>query len=162
MEYVQRRLIVPEEMGNRTERSDPSSSYGEELHALLFHPIAGDSCQSKGEPKRVGLPPLLCLKRLQFGLLDAKTMVDLSVAVITSPSCNLNPGCLNDLRMGAGVGGKACQTCGHHHHNCPGHFGRIQLPHPVINPLFVGLLIRFFFSVSQTTCLGPPCCRRSA
>lgn len=35
------------------------------------------------------------------------------------------------------------------HHNCPGHFGRIQLAHPVVNPLFVGLLA----SVLQTGCL---------
>ena len=33
-------------------------------------------------------------------------------------------------------------------HNCPGHFGRIVLPHAVVNPLFVGLLV----AVLQTTC----------
>lgn len=32
----------------------------------------------------------------------------------------------------------------------PGHFGRIQLPHPVVNPLFVGLVV----TVMQTVCFN--------
>ena len=34
--------------------------------------------------------------------------------------------------------------------NCPGHFGRIVLPHPILNPLFVGLIV----SVLQTLCVN--------
>ena len=37
-----------------------------------------------------------------------------------------------------------------HGTNCPGHFGRIGLPHAVINPLFVGLLT----VVLQTVCMN--------
>ena len=33
---------------------------------------------------------------------------------------------------------------------CPGHFGHIVLPHPVVNPLFVNLLV----SVLQTLCMN--------
>ena len=52
--------------------------------------------------------------------------------------------------MGASaVSNKPCETCGNNHHNCPGHFGRILLPHPIVNPLFVGLLV----SVLQTLCV---------
>jgi hypothetical protein len=149
MEYIQRRLNLNDETSGRPNQPIAATS-GEELHALLFQPIAGDSFQARPETRGNGLQPLLSLKQLRFGLLDVQTMTDLSVACINSASSNQNPGCLNDLRMGASAGGKACQTCGHHHHNCPGHFGRIQLPHPVINPLFVGLLT----SVMQTVCIN--------
>lgn len=33
--------------------------------------------------------------------------------------------------------------------NCPGHFGRIVLPHPVLNPMFIPLLV----AVLQTVCI---------
>lgn len=29
-----------------------------------------------------------------------------------------------------------CSTCGHNNYKCPGHFGHIELPVPVVNPLF--------------------------
>lgn len=130
---------------------------GNELHALLFHPIAGDSMQKgQGNPPggRISLRksracgakecirvpissiwmrchPMLSMKMLQFGILDTDGVRDLSVTQVTSPLCNETNGSLNDLRMGASVNGKACITCEQQHHNCPGHFGHIRLPHPV-------------------------------
>ena len=159
MEYVQRRLVTMEDAG-RPSSGVPS---GTELHSLLFHPIAGDSTHIRNQDTgTTGMPSLLSLKQLQFGLLDNTTMLDLSVATITNANCSTGLGCLNDLRMGANPNGKPCQTCGQQHHdqgifmskchgtNCPGHFGRIGLPHAVINPLFVGLLT----VVLQTVCMN--------
>eukprot|EP00798_Chlamydomonas_sp_ICE-L_P025177 gene25177-10812_t len=36
----------------------------------------------------------------------------------------------------------SCSTCGLNHTNCPGHFGHIDLPLPVYNPLIFGVLYR--------------------
>ena len=74
---------------------------------------------------------MLSMKMLQFGILDTDGVRDLSVTQVTSPLCNETTGSLNDLRMGASVNSKACITCEQQHHNCPGHFGHIHLPHPV-------------------------------
>ena len=114
MEYVQRRLVVTEDAG-RPSSTVPS---GTELHSLLFHPIAGDSTHIRTQDTATtGMASLLSLKRLQFGLLDNATMLDLSVATIISSSCSTGLGCLNDLRMGANPNGKPCQTCGQQHHD---------------------------------------------
>ena len=90
--------------------------------------------------------------RLSYAHIESvtSTMADLSVASITNASYSTNPGCLADIRMGATTNGKACQTCKQHHHNCPGHYGSMQLPYPVVNPLFVGLLV----AVLQLVCVN--------
>lgn len=121
------------------------TSVGNALNSLLFQPIAGDAARKAAESHPDGL-----LQGLQFGMLDAETIHRLAVVTVTSAACTEQPGCLADLRMGASaVANRPCETCGETHHNCPGHFGRIQLPHAVINPLFVGLLA----TVLQTVCV---------
>ena len=71
--YVQRRIFVDELTGNRHSATGSQIAYGDELHDLLFHPIAGDSVP-------MGNHETLCMKRIQFGLLDMETTLDLSVA----------------------------------------------------------------------------------
>jgi DNA-directed RNA polymerase beta' subunit len=155
--YVQRRITTP--TVNRG---------GDTLHALLFHPIAGDSLavDHQHAAPAAELSELLALRHLQFGILDTRTIDELAVVTVTNPACTDTPGALADSRMGASPGRTgACQTCGQQHHNCPdqatigpigpmvpglGHFGRILLPHPVVNPLFVTLLT----AVLQTTCMN--------
>ena len=144
--YVQRILDVGDGSAAPNHKSEACR---DALHALLFHPIAGDS-MSVHMQSDCKLPPMLAMKQLQFGLLDPDCMRDLSVAQITNPACAETAGCLNDLRMGANPNGKACHTCAEHHHNCPGHFGHIVLPHPVTNPLFVNLLV----SILQIMCMN--------
>ena len=134
--YVQRRM-----------QPEPPVRGTDTLHGLLFQLIAGDSLASS--PAVAELPELLSLHHLQFGILDARTVDELAVVTITNPATTDAPGALGDARMGASPGRtSACGTCGQQHHNCPGHFGRICLPHPVVNPLFVTMLT----AVLQTLC----------
>ena len=125
------------------------------LRDLLFQPIAGDSTVGRLGDDSAQLP--LLFTGMHFGILDAESIHQMAVVKIKSPSVAEQPECLSDLRMGASSKGApnaaVCETCHLTHHNCPGHFGCIVLPHPVINPLFVGLLA----SVLQTMCLQ---CRR--
>jgi hypothetical protein len=149
---------------------------GMTLHHLLFHPIAGDSAAHEQQSH---WPPLLVPRGLQFGILDepspprahesgglaSATIASLAVANVTNPSSTETPGSLSDQRMGASPNHSGlCHTCRQQHHNCPGHFGRIALPcaswsrrtgptswvHPVINPLFVSLLV----TVLQGCCMN--------
>ena len=109
--YVQRKIDVCDEMSTS---SMVAAFYGNDLHGLLFHPIAGDSMQPRTGAEDPDMGAMLSMKQLQFGLLDPDMMRDLSVAHITNGSCAEVLGGLSDLRMGATPHGQACQTCGHH------------------------------------------------
>lgn len=99
----------------------------------------------------------MTLTALRFGIQSADATDRMAVATVHNPSPSEGPGCLSDARMGTSGQRSAavCETCGLNHHNCAGHFGRIALPHPVYNPLFVGLLA----TVLQCVCLH---CHRQA
>lgn len=43
---------------------------------------------------------------------------------------------LYDLALGPPDSKEVCATCIQNFSNCPGHFGHIELPLPVYNPLF--------------------------
>ena len=49
-----------------------STAHGDTLHSLLFHPIAGDSGSHRLDADPQPQPPLLSMKQLHFGLLDAE------------------------------------------------------------------------------------------
>jgi hypothetical protein len=130
---------------------DGTAGAGRLMHHTLFHPIAGDSLSHMPAETMIGGGRPFSMRALRFGILDAGTIERMSVVVVTSPLTNDTKGSLSDLRMGAGADrNQACETCSQFHNNCPGHFGRIVLPHPVINPLFVNLLA----NVLQTMCLN--------
>lgn len=42
-----------------------------------------------------------------------------------------------DKRLGTIESGTLCETCGNDSNGCPGHFGYIELPYPVINPVYL-------------------------
>lgn len=124
---------------------------GRSLYNTLFHPIAGDALSRQSSNGDNCAVPMATLRHVQFGILDAATVQRMSVVTVTTPLVNDSPGSLTDLRMGASLERhQPCQTCNEYHHNCPGHFGRIVLPHPVVNPLFVTLLV----NVLQTVCMN--------
>lgn len=65
----------------------------------------------------------------------------LSVKAITNPQYLDNVGNpsvngLYDLALGPPDSKEACATCMQNFSNCPGHFGHIELPLTVYNPLF--------------------------
>lgn len=77
--------------------------------------------------------------RVQTSLLDPQLMVSLSVCEVKhDPMDHKGPteNGLYDLRMGPFSREFHCTTCGGDQLECPGHFGHITLPLPVIHPLF--------------------------
>ncbi|NWQ66095.1 RPA1 polymerase, partial [Neopipo cinnamomea] len=87
---------------------------------------------------------------VSFGMYTAEEIRKLSVKPITNPQYldNLgNPAAngLYDLALGPPDSKEVCATCMQNFSNCPGHFGHIELPLTVYNPLFFDklyLLIR--------------------
>uniref|UniRef100_A0A8D2Q056 DNA-directed RNA polymerase subunit n=1 Tax=Zosterops lateralis melanops TaxID=1220523 RepID=A0A8D2Q056_ZOSLA len=87
---------------------------------------------------------------VSFGMYTAEEIRKLSVKPITNPQYLDNVGNpavngLYDLALGPPDSKEVCATCMQNFSNCPGHFGHIELPLTVYNPLFFDklyLLIR--------------------
>ncbi|NXT68960.1 RPA1 polymerase, partial [Chaetops frenatus] len=90
------------------------------------------------------------LVEVSFGMYTAEEIRKLSVKPITNPQYLDNVGNpavngLYDLALGPPDSKEVCATCMQNFSNCPGHFGHIELPLTVYNPLFFDklyLLIR--------------------
>lgn len=78
---------------------------------------------------------------LSFRTLSSDELVGLSMAKIVTPLTfdglgHPLPGGLYDPKLGAVENMSVCVTCSHTPLKCPGHFGHIELPLPVINPIY--------------------------
>ncbi|XP_071449900.1 DNA-directed RNA polymerase I subunit RPA1 isoform X2 [Hetaerina americana] len=78
---------------------------------------------------------------VSFGLFSTDEIKKLSVLKVTTPlSFNSlgHPvsGGLYDKALGSLTEGDRCSTCGNSHFGCQGHIGHIELPVPVVHPLF--------------------------
>ncbi|OWK62441.1 DNA-directed RNA polymerase I subunit RPA1 [Lonchura striata] len=81
------------------------------------------------------------LAGVSFGMYTAEEIRKLSVKSITNPQYLDNVGNpavngLYDLALGPPDSREVCATCMQNFSNCPGHFGHIELPLAVYNPLF--------------------------
>ncbi|XP_039302189.1 DNA-directed RNA polymerase I subunit RPA1 isoform X2 [Solenopsis invicta] len=81
-------------------------------------------------------------QHLLFSVFTANDIRNLSVTKIRTPLCyNIlgHPlkGGLYDPSLGTTRNNsEICSTCGYNSSKCPGHFGHVELPVPVVNPLF--------------------------
>ncbi|XP_034545146.1 DNA-directed RNA polymerase I subunit RPA1 [Notolabrus celidotus] len=90
------------------------------------------------------------LDGMSFGMYSAEEIRKLSVKNITSSRFldavgNVAPNSLYDLALGPADNKEVCSTCCQDFNSCPGHFGHVELPLPVYNPLLFDklyLLIR--------------------
>lgn len=88
------------------------------------------------------------VKGLSFRYFQEDEGVKLSVCRITSPQAfdeigRPLPNGLYDPRLGVtSMRDGSCVSCGQSYVSCPGHFGHIELPFPVPNPLLMKLHIR--------------------
>ncbi|XP_012272524.1 DNA-directed RNA polymerase I subunit RPA1 [Orussus abietinus] len=95
-------------------------------------------------------------KKLEFSVFTADDIRNLSVTKISTPlSFNVlgHPlkGGLYDIALGPlRENSDPCATCGHNVFKCTGHFGHIELPVPVVNPLFH----RGLCTLLKLTCLS--------
>lgn len=90
------------------------------------------------------------IDNIEFRVLSARDIKELSVVEITSSKLE-GDNSVYDPKMGPTVITKSnCITCGLTAKLCPGHFGHIQLSHPIFHPLYekeiIKLLKLFCFS----------------
>lgn len=97
------------------------------------------------------------LNSIVFRLFTSDEIRSLSVLEIITP-LSFNhldhplAGGLYDLRLGpSGMSSEACLTCKNTTRNCPGHFGHIELPVEITNPLF-HKEIAMIIGISCTSC----------
>ncbi len=79
---------------------------------------------------------------VKFGILSPETIRRMSVAEISNPDTYDEDGMpiptgVMDPRLGTLEPGQRCKTCGNTYLGCPGHFGHIELPVPIIHVGFV-------------------------
>ncbi|KAI7821035.1 hypothetical protein BC939DRAFT_504581 [Gamsiella multidivaricata] len=89
-----------------------------------------------------------------FSFYDAEEIKQISVKQVVNPVLfdNLNhptKGGLYDPALGPFSKHHVCATCSLDHFSCPGHFGHIELPCPVYNPMFFPQM----YQVLRSSCL---------
>lgn len=90
---------------------------------------------------------------IKIGILSPEMIRKMSVAEITNPDTYDEDGMpiptgVMDPRLGTLEPGQRCKTCGNTYLNCPGHFGHIELPVPVIHVGF----IKYIHMLLRATC----------
>uniref|UniRef100_A0A673L3G4 DNA-directed RNA polymerase n=1 Tax=Sinocyclocheilus rhinocerous TaxID=307959 RepID=A0A673L3G4_9TELE len=95
------------------------------------------------------------LEGMSFGLFSADEIRKLSVKSITNSQLLDNVGNaaangLYDLALGPADNKEICSTCMQDYTSCPGHFGLVDLPLPVYNPMFFDKL----YLLIRGSCLG--------
>ncbi|XP_067312869.1 DNA-directed RNA polymerase I subunit RPA1 [Pseudorasbora parva] len=95
------------------------------------------------------------LEGMSFGLYSVEELRKLSVKTITNGVLldsvgSAAPNGLYDLALGSSDNKEICSTCMQDFDSCPGHFGLIELPLPVYNPLFFDKL----FLLIRGSCLS--------
>lgn len=95
------------------------------------------------------------LEGMSFGLFSSEEIRKLSVKTITNSRFldnigNVAVNGLYDLALGPADNKEVCATCCQDFNNCPGHFGHVELPLQVYNPLFFDKL----FLLVRGSCLA--------
>lgn len=91
------------------------------------------------------------IQNLSFGVFTDEEIKKLSVVKLSTPLTftqlgHTLPGGLYDPALGPSQPGILCTTCSNNVFKCPGHMGHIELPLPVVNPLFHNTVITFMTS----------------
>lgn len=100
-------------------------------------------------------PPLDTIDYIQLSVLSEEEWRKLAVCTVTKSASyqsamkSSKEGTLFDERMGSIAPGGTCQTCHALEIQCPGHFGLIELPVPVINKLFKDYILKLL----RSTCM---------
>jgi len=90
---------------------------------------------------------------IKFGILSPEMIRKMSVAEISNPDTYDEDGMpiptgAMDPRLGTLEPGQRCKTCGNTYLGCPGHFGHIELPVPIIHVGFV----KYIHMLLRATC----------
>jgi len=84
-------------------------------------------------------PPKVSISKITFGILSPLEISNIP-NIINNSKLGTEKGRLYSLNLGAYQQSQICYTCLNNNYICPGHFGKIQLKNPIINPLFIKIL----------------------
>jgi len=82
------------------------------------------------------------IQRINFSIFSSDEVKRMSVARI-EVSALKGEGSVYDSRLGVIQNHSLCVTCGLDNHECPGHFGHIELFVPILHPLFFQEIVAF-------------------
>jgi DNA-directed RNA polymerase beta' subunit len=82
------------------------------------------------------------VESIMFGLYSAEEIISNSVAKIIHPKLS-GENSIYDERMGTLEKDKICESCKKSSMDCPGHFGHIELHHPIFHPMYYRMIISF-------------------
>ncbi|KAJ2162963.1 hypothetical protein GGF46_000149 [Coemansia sp. RSA 552] len=96
----------------------------------------------------IGQPVNSSISGVSFTYCEADEVRRMSVKQVVNPVLldslgNPTTGGLYDSAMGPFTRDHLCGTCSLSYFNCPGHFGHIELPAPVVNPMIFDTLYQF-------------------
>jgi len=101
----------------------------------------GQEQKSRAERRKVN--------HVRFGVLNPDEIRSMSVVEVTRPDLNEGDNSnrpakqgINDPRMGTNDRMLKCQSCAGTMHDCPGHFGHIQLRKPVFNIGYLNMVLK--------------------
>ena len=96
------------------------------------------------------------ITKVNFGLLSPEKIEGMSAYEVTTHKLTGTDltGSLYDPRAGVIDAGENCQTCKKRSRECPGHFGFIRLPRPVLHPLMKGYIVKFL-NILCHSCYAP-------
>lgn len=81
------------------------------------------------------------IAEISFGIYSSKEILSMAVCKIFKPKkVGLNT--VYDERMGTTESTKLCPTCNLSAHECPGHFGYIELNVPVVHPMYYKRVVK--------------------
>jgi len=82
------------------------------------------------------------IEQIRYGVIPAREIEKMSVVEVKNDKYE-GANSVYDRAMGPHSSAEKCVTCKNTYFKCPGHFGHIVLPSPVINPLFYRPVIKF-------------------
>lgn len=93
--------------------------------------------------------PQYIIESVQISTMSKEEIERLSVCQVTRASEAVEPGTVNDPRMGVASDRITCSTCSKDNRMCPGHFGHIVLQEPIIHPSFLPWILNVLQAVCQ-------------
>lgn len=89
------------------------------------------------------------LSSLAFSILSTEEIKKISVGEVTESKLQ-GPGTVYDEISGVIENYKECVTCGYTNKECPGHFMHIDLPTPIVHPLYKDEVLQYLNSFCST------------
>ncbi len=147
---VQPRQMLPaENKYARRNIMDDAQSYANQQETVITSNIENNVAIAQMIKNIEAGLPMLSVEKVLLSTLSSNDILKYSIGEIKTGSGS-GFGCVNDPRMGTVDPSILCATCCKSMHECPGHFGHVNLQVPVLNPLFTPIILNVLRSVCKS------------